>query len=339
MKRFIAYLLMVMVFLQACGSAPASQPSSVEPTIEVAATEISPTIAAAEAEIEATADATRLDLVTLTDANGRDVTFNPDAQRIISLAPSTTEILYALGVQDRLVATDDVSDYPAEVAELPKVGNGYSSFNYEQIVALEPDLLLVAGITSPEVLSRLEELAIPIVVTNSAITTFDTVFSDILLTGEVTNSVEAAESLVAQLKAKKLEIESKVALATSRPKVYWELDATDASKPFSVGPGGFINDLITMSGGENIFGTIDNPYPQVSIEQIAVADPEVIILANAIYGTTVESVLDRPGWGDISAVREQRVYPIDDNLISRPGPRLIDGLEATAKIIHPELFQ
>ena len=121
--------------------------------------------------------------------------------------------------------------------------------------------------------------------------------------------------------------------------MYWELDATDPTKPYSVGPGNFVNDIIALAGGTNVFASADSAYPQVSAEQVVAAKPEVIILSDAAYGVTVDSVLTRPGWAGIPAVQQQRVEPIDDNLVSRPGPRIIEGVSAAAKIIHPELFK
>jgi iron complex transport system substrate-binding protein len=134
-------------------------------------------------------------------------------------------------------------------------------------------------------------------------------------------------------------LKAKLSAAQEKPLVYWELDATDPAKPFSVGPGNFVGDMIALAGGKNVFEKAESPFPQVSAEQVVAANPDVIILSDAAYGTTVESVLKRPGWQVITAVKQQRVAPIDDNLVSRPGPRIVEGLEASARIIHPELFK
>ncbi len=134
-------------------------------------------------------------------------------------------------------------------------------------------------------------------------------------------------------------IKAKVATAKTKPRVYWELDATDPSKPYTVGPGTFVNDIIGLAGGVNVFANASAAYPQISAEQVVSANPEVIILPDAAYGISVESVLQHPGWQNIDAVKNKHVYPIDDAIVSRPGPRVVDGLEAAAKLIHPELFQ
>jgi iron complex transport system substrate-binding protein len=259
-------------------------------------------------------------------------------QRIISLAPSNTEILFALGLGPQTIAVDDLSDYPAEAKSLPKAGGSGGTYNFEQIVALEPDLVLVAGLTPPEVIKQLEDLKLTVVVANTAETTFESIFADIALVGRITGRTPEAEQLTGAMRQRFEAIKAKAATATTKPRVYWELDATDAAKPYTVGPGNFVNDLISMAGGANIFNDVDSAYPQVGLEQVAAANPEVIILADAAYGITVESVLARPGWSTIEAIQQKRVYPIDDNLVSRPGPRIVDGLEAVAKLVHPELF-
>jgi iron complex transport system substrate-binding protein len=276
--------------------------------------------------------------LTVTDDAGRKVTLSSIPQRIISLAPSNTEILFALGLGPKTVAVDDLSDYPAEVKALPKVGGSGGKYNFEQVVALKPDLLLVAGITPPDDIKKLEDLKLTVVALGAEKTTFDNIIADISLVGQITGATNQAQQLTAAMKQKLDAIQSKIATAKTKPRVYWELDATDPAKPFSVGPGSFVNEFIGRAGGTNIFGNVSSPYPQVSSEQVVSANPEVMILSDAAYGVTVDSVLKRPGWQVIDAVKKKQVYPIDDNLVSRPGPRVADGLEATAKIIHPELF-
>jgi iron complex transport system substrate-binding protein len=121
--------------------------------------------------------------------------------------------------------------------------------------------------------------------------------------------------------------------------VFEELDATDPAKPFTVGPGTFIDVMITDAGGINVAHTATTPYPQLSLESLIAANPQIIVLNDAAYGVTIASVGARPGWSGLSAVKDGHIYPIDDDLTSRPGPRLADGLVALAKIIHPELFK
>ena len=311
--RGIAALLLALS-LAACGTAAATVPTTV------------PTAAPAVA-------------ASITDRAGRPVALAGTPQRIVSLAPSNTEILFALDLGAQVVAADDFTNYPAAAKALPKIGGLNGSYNYEQIVALRPDLVLAAGITPPEVLEKLEGLKIPVAVANVTETTFENVLADIEFVGKLTGRAEQAAALTGAMRKRYAEIIAKVVSATTKPRVYWELDATDAAKPYTVGPGSFVHDLIGLAGGANVFADASSPYPQVGLEQVVAADPDVIILSDAAYGITVESVMQRPGMSSVAAVKQKRVHPIDDDLVSRPGPRIVDGLEAAAKLIHPELFQ
>ena len=277
--------------------------------------------------------------MTVTDAAGRQVTIAKVPERIVTLAPSDTEIVYALGDGSKVVGVDQFSDYPAEAKALQTIGGSDGQFNYEQIVNLKPDLVLAAGTTSPEAMKKLEDLKLTVVQVGITQSTFDSIFSDINLVGQITGRQDQAQALTSNMRQRVDAIEAKVATTSTRPRVFWELDATDPSKPYTVGPGSFVNDLITMAGGTNIFANTKSPYPQVSSEQVVALNPQVIILSDASYGVTVDSVLKRPGWQSIEAVQKKQVYPIDTNIVSRPGPRIVDGLEAAAKLIHPELFK
>jgi iron complex transport system substrate-binding protein len=147
--------------------------------------------------------------------------------------------------------------------------------------------------------------------------------------------------LTDSLRARVAAVDEKIAPLSYRPVVFYEIDATDPSKPYTAGVGNFIHLLINRAGGANFteLAGITDPYPQVSLEQLVVAPPDVIILGDSMWGTTPEVVAGRPGWDSLLAVIEGRVFPFDDNLVSRPGPRLVDGLEALAKLLHPGLFE
>jgi iron complex transport system substrate-binding protein len=317
----------------ATAAPPTAAPPTAAPPTAASATAVPATAAPTEAPTPAVAG------VTITDVAGRKVTIAATPERLISLAPSNTEILFAIGLAPKLVAVDDFSDYPAEAKNLPKIGGLSAAYNFEQIVALKPDLIFAAGITPPEAIKKLEDLKLTVLVLGTEQTSFDSIFSDITLAGQATGQVDQAAQVVTAMRDKLASIKAKLATATEKPLVYWELDATDPAKPYSVGPGNFVGDLIALAGGKNVFEKAGSPYPQVSAEQVLAANPEVIILSDAAYGITVESVQKRPGWQAIAAVKQQRIEPIDDNLVSRPGPRIVEGLEATAKIIHPELFK
>ena len=202
------------------------------------------------------------------DGAGRTVQIPAMVERIVSLAPSTTEIVYALGKGDAIVAVDMFSDYPAQVSALPKISNPDMSYNYEQITTLQPDVVFAAAITSPDAVASLEKLNIPVIVVGSFTITMTSVQSDITLVCEVLGVQSDAKALTTQMQQGWDAIAAKVKDSPTTPTVFWELDATDPSKPYTVGKGSFITDMMVTAGAKNVFADVDNPYPQVSIQQV-----------------------------------------------------------------------
>lgn len=279
---------------------------------------------------------TEVPSVTVVDDAQRTVEITGVPERIISLAPSNTEILFALGVGDKVVGVTDFCDYPEEAREIEKVGG--VELNLEKIVDLEPDLVLyIGGAAQLEKTQTMEDLGLTVLVL--APSDIEGIFANIELVGKATGAEDQAEELVAQLRRRMKEVTMKVAISSYRPLVFYELDATDPTRPWTAGPGSFIDALIDMAGGFNLGGAAGMQWAQFSTEEIIAQDPKIIILGDANYGVTVESVAERPGWEVIAAVKAGAIYPIDDTLVSRPGPRIIDGLEELARIIHPEIFE
>lgn len=273
--------------------------------------------------------------VSVVDDAGRTVEIAKTPQHIISLAPSNTEILFALGLGDKIVGVTDFCDYPEEAKTIEKVGS-YFEPNIEKIFSLSPDLVLaITGL--PEVIAKLEELGIPALILDPS--DLEAVLADIQLVGKATGAEKEAEALVSKMKERITAVTEKAAEVKERPRVFCEIDATDPSKPWTTGPGSFMDAMIQLSGGTNVAADAESPWPQLSAEEIIAKDPDIIILADSKYGVTPESVRERPGWEVITAVKEGAIFDIDDDLISRPGPRIVDGLEAVARIIHPELFE
>jgi len=170
---------------------------------------------------------------------------------------------------------------------------------------------------------------------------FDGTLKDIDLLGRVTGTEPRAQQITQDMRARANAVVAQTKDAP-RPRVLYELDASDPTRPFVAGSGGFYGDLVPMAGGTNIFADVKEPAAQVSSEQIIARDPQIILLADATSpynAQTPAMVKARPGWSAISAVRSGKIYPVDGDLLTRPGPRLVDGLEAMAKIIHPELFK
>ena len=276
--------------------------------------------------------------LTVTDGLSREVKLNGPAQRIVSLAPSNTEILFAIGAGSQVVGRDEFADYPEEAKSIQSVGGSMGEYSTESIVALKPDLVLAAEINPPELVKQLEDLGLTVYYLKNP-TTLEEMYTNLEIVGQLTghNVADLVDSLKARVKA----IDDKVALASARPTVFYEIDASDPSKPYTYGPGTFGDLLITRAGGVNLATAagITDPYPQLSLEQIVATNPNVIVLGDSMWGVTPEAVAARPGWDGLAAVTNEQIHPFDDNLVSRPGPRLVDGLEQLAKLLHPDLFQ
>jgi len=270
----------------------------------------------------------------LTDDRGRAVTLAASPQRIVTLQPSATEILCAVGACSRLIATDDFSDFPDEVKRLPKLGG--LNMSTEAIIGQRPDLVVTDSGTRADLIQQLEQAGQRVLVTDAK--TFDDVYKDIELVARAVDMPDAGARVTDGMRARVQAVTSKTSGASRRPRVFHELDATDPNRPFAVGPGTFIDQIITLAGGTNALASSPVAYPQVSAEQVVAADPEIITLGDEDFGTSVDDVVARPGWSGITAVKNRAIVPVDTNQISRPGPRLVDGLEQFAHVIHPELF-
>ncbi|MCX6036547.1 MAG: cobalamin-binding protein [Chloroflexi bacterium] len=318
MFRKLLFALLIVTLLAACGSARTSTPAAVstEPPASVVPAATS---------------------ITLTDGLNRTVTLAGPAQRVVSLAPANTEILFVIGAGAQVVGCDETSDYPAEALALPTIG-GYSGFNLEAIVALHPDLVLAGGINTPELVASLEQLGLTVYFLSNP-TTLEEMYTNLETVARLTGHESETAALVESFKARVAAVDDKILPLSYGPTVYYELDATEPTKPFTAGPGSFVDLLIARAGGINIGAELQGQWAQISLEQLVVANPAIIILGDAAYGETPEKVAQRPGWGTLAAIQTGQVFPIDDNLVSRPGPRLVDGLEAMAKLLHPGVFK
>ena len=275
--------------------------------------------------------------MSFTDGLGRKINLEQAPQRIVSLAPSNTEILFAIGAGSQVVGRDTLSDFPQEAKKLTDIGSTFDALNTEKIVSLKPDLVLAAEINTPEQVKQLESLGLTVYYLKNP-STLEEMYKNLEIVGQMTGHKEEAATLTESLKKRVAAVDEKIAPISSRPNVFYELDATDPAKPFTAGKGTFITQLIERAGGHNIAADLDG-YPQMSLEQVVAANPAFIILGDARYGVTPESIAKRPGWSDLSAVKNGKVLPFNDDLVSRPGPRLVDALEELAKLLRPELFQ
>jgi iron complex transport system substrate-binding protein len=251
----------------------------------------------------------------------------------VTLQPSTTEIACAVGACARIVATDDFSDFPDEVKRRPKLGG--LDMSAEAIIGQRPDLILTDSGTRADLVQQVEQAGLIVLVTDAK--TFDDVYRDIGLIARALGAAEAGTQVVDDMRARAQAVTSKTSSVSRRPRVFHELDASDPNRPFAVGPGTFIDQIITLAGGSNALAASPVAYPQVSTEQVVAADPEIITLGDEDFGTSPDDVVARPGWAGITAVKKRAIVAVDTNQVSRPGPRLVAALEQFAHIIHPEL--
>lgn len=274
--------------------------------------------------------------ITLTDDQGREVSVPNNPKRIVSLGAPITEILFALDAGDRVVGTDDYSDYPEAAKSVAKVGAPWPGFSTETILDQEPDLILSYAGT---IVQQLEPYGVPVFVVQP--TDIEGIYEDIRLIGRICGKKKQASDLVNSLIARVDAVTAKTGSLTDeeRPTIFYEVDATDPTSPYTVGSGTFQNELIGLAGGKNIAATQSGWYA-ISLEELVDADPDMIILEDYQYGVSPESVGTRSAaWAGLSAVKSGQVYPIENaDLTSRYGPRIVEGLEMLASTIHPDLF-
>lgn len=278
---------------------------------------------------------TKKPVTMVTDDTGAVAMFQAQPERVISLSPAITEIVFALGAGDRLVGGTDFDDFPAQAPALPDVAT-YQGVLMEQVVALEPNLVLASGmgLTPDADIARMRELGYPVVTTYA--TSLDDVLTDIRLIGTALggDAVAAAEALAMDMGADLDRIGALAAATGSEPRTFYETG--DTPELYGIAPGSFAADMIERAGGEAITTGDPNAWA-MPLEQLIAADPEVILLGDAAYGVCPVVVEARPGWADMTAVRNDAIRPVDDIVVTRPGPRLALGLASVARAIHPEL--
>lgn len=272
--------------------------------------------------------------LTVTDEAGRSVTIDKEPQRLVSLASSNTELVYAADLQDRLVGVDDYSDYPPEAKNMEKVG-GFAKPNIEKIVSLAPDLVLATQIHTKGVVDDLEKRGLKVVVIQPA--KLEQIPENLLLLGQLTGRLGQAEKVAGALRQRIQTVTTKVANAP-KVRVFFEL----SPDLISVGRDSFLDDMIEKAGGESVSRDTQGAWPKLNPEVIVAKDPQVIILADHgsdSGGVTAEMVRERPGWAMVSAVKDNRIVLLpNQDITNRPGPRAVDGLEFLAQTLHPELF-
>jgi iron complex transport system substrate-binding protein len=279
----------------------------------------------------ATAGAVRA--VTLTDEAGREVRVPDRSGRIVSLAPSITEILFAIGAGPRVVGVTQYSNYPPEAARLPKVGS-YVNLSLEKILALRPDLVIGIRDGNPKaVIDRLTELGVPCYIVDPK--SLDGVITTVQNIGRAVGREPVAAKIAGQMASRIREVERGVA-GIARPRVFYQIGVEPI---VSAGQGTFPNILIDTAGGKNVAADMA-AYPQLNVEQVLVARPEIIIVTSMTREYDFERVKAFWGrWRDLPAVAAERIYVVDSDLMDRPSPRIVEGLETLARLIHPQKFK
>ncbi|MYA20375.1 MAG: ABC transporter substrate-binding protein [Chloroflexi bacterium] len=269
--------------------------------------------------------------LTVEDSAGTEVTLEAPPERIISYSPGATELLFAIGAGDRVVATDEFSDFPPEAEELPKVA--YSSPDPERALALEPDLLIMAS-RQREQIEQFRSLGMTVLFLDSA-QNIEGVFETVALLGLVTGNEQQAADLVASMRGRIEAVTAALEEVEEGPLVFFELTAD----LYTVGTDTFVGELLTLAKARNIAEGAASSFPQLSAEAIIDAAPDVVLLADAAWGESYETVCARPGWDAIPACVNERVHGVDGDLTSRPGPRIVDGLEQIARLLYPDRFE
>ncbi len=333
MKRNIPILFLTLgLLLSACGPEAPAVPASDQDPEPAAVTGAVPGL---EPEIT---EEPAPEKMTFIDDLGITIELEGYPQAIVSISASTTEILFAISAGAQVVGRDEYSLYPEEALNVASIGAMWEELPAEAILALEPDLVVAAQIISEDQVTALRDLGLN-VYWQANPTTYEELWENLRDFARLTGHESETETLIADLDARVEAVQEKIASVSERPSVFYELDATDPSNPWTAGSGTFIDYIIAQAGGTNAASALQGDYAQLSSEQLIAVNPDIILLADALYGTTPESVATRPGWDVITAVKENALYPIDPNMMSVPGPRLVDALEETARLLHPELFE
>ncbi len=318
--RFLMIALVLLTVPTACGPTPEPQPTDTPappptPTPELAAFPL-----------------------TITDDLGRDVTVEAKPQRIVSLAPSHTEILFAIGAGNQVVGVTTYCNYPPEAQDREQIG-GFSAttISVEKIVALEPDLVFSVGEIQRPAIEALEQVDITVVALDP--NDFDEVYATIELMGRLTGHEKEAAQIMADMKARVAAVQERVATIPEEERltVFWE---TYDEPLMTVGTASFTHQLIELAGGVNIFADLTEAYPQVNAEEVIKRNPAVIMGADSMGDKlSTELVGQRPGWGQVQAVQDGRIHLFDGDMVSRTGPRLAQVLGEMARALYPDAFE
>ena len=317
-RTAVPALLLLILVLAGCAAAGGASPSVAlsTPTPTVAPTATPPAFP-----------------VTVTDDEGTAVAIPAAPTKIVSLTPAATEIVYAIGAGPKVVAkVEDLANYPPEASAIPVVAT-FKGVDVEKIVSLGADLVISGGANfgQGDAVEQLRRANIPVLVVGP--TTTSGVIADIRFIGQATGASDKANHVADSMASAFTTIKTATA-GVAHPKVFYEIDATGAI--YTAAKGSFLEELLTLAGADPVTTASSSAY-DIPLETLVTANPSIILLGDAAYGTTVDQVKARSGWGTIAAVQTGTILAVDDTVITRPGPRLVEGLLALVKAIHPDL--
>lgn len=270
--------------------------------------------------------------VTVEDSLGRQVRIESRPEQIGSMAPSATETLFAVGAGNRVAGVTTADDYPQEVEDIEKIGD-YQQMNTEKIASLGIDLILHSfdGFTEEQAESLEQKTGAKVVVLNP--TSVEAAIDSVSTVGKAVGNVEKARVVEERLQSELNQLEQQLE-GLPQPTVFYEIGYDPL---FTVGPGSFVQDAIRIARGENVTADAQQAYPQYSVEKLLQDDPEYY-LAGRSSGVTVEQIKSRPPYSSLQAVQQDQVFVINDDLVNRPGPRIVEGVREIAVTIHPDAF-
>ncbi|GAA0368934.1 ABC transporter substrate-binding protein [Bacillus horti] len=274
--------------------------------------------------------------ITITDGLGNEITIEEQPETIASVFPSNTEMVYALGLGEKVVGVSVWCNFPVETQDVAKIGD--MEMNEEEILLLSPDLLLISQSQynqQVEAVQRFEEVGIHVIAVQDA-SSFADVYDTFRLIGQATGAVTEAEDIIAEMEERLAAVKEK-AEAVTEPKRVW-IEVSPSPDIFTTGKNTFMDEMLQVIQAVNIAGEHEG-WVSLTEEEIIQLNPDVIIATYGSYMDVEEEVMNRSGWGEVPAVKNEQVFEVDEDTVTRSGPRLIDGVETLAKHIYPEIFE
>jgi iron complex transport system substrate-binding protein len=275
--------------------------------------------------------------VTIKDDTGKEITIEKKPEKVVSLLPSSTEILFALGLDKEIVGVSDYDNYPKQALQKEKVGA--QDLNVEKILALKPDVAFLDeyhSTNASDTIKQFESAGIKVVIVGSK-SSFDQVYETIDMLAKATGTTEKAEEIIAGMKKKVEDIKKKAQNVTEKKRVWVEV--SPQPDIFTTGKGTFMQEMLDMIGAENVAAD-QQGWVKMDEEEIVKRNPEVIITTYGYYvDHPKEQVLNRAGWKEVEAVKNGQVFDVNSDMVTRPGPRLADGVEELGKFIYPDIFK